>query len=237
MFHQSTPFFLSLAMCISIGSGVSVAQESDVRDFQSTLDRLAQADKKHISTLHESYLHSIELLGIDDPYTAQLRDRLLFESNPAALINEVSLIDIVTDFHAQSDADIQTTTAQILDLWKRFEEHVEANPHPTETVWLNMAPPGGRYPSGIAPSDIKEPDIRAAYEEMLRKNRINAIRLNRAVRAEQAQKRFVSHLKLIVLVMSQDLSKQERNDLLNAIEASDRTGADELLKELRAKLP
>lgn len=237
MHHRSTPLFLLLALCVSIGAGVAWAQESNARDFQSAVDRLARADKEHIAALHESYLHSIEMLGIDDPYTAQLRKRLLFDSSPVALIDGHLLVDLLTDFHAQSDADIETTTTLILDLWKRFDAHAEANPRPTETVWLNMAPPGGRYPSGIAPSDISEPDIRAAYEEMLRKNSINAIRLNRAARAERAQKRFVSKLKLIVMVINQDLSERERGLLLNTIEASGRTGADGLLEELRGKMP
>lgn len=237
MHHRFTPSILFFVAYIALGVGVACAQETDTRDFQSAVDRLARADKEHIAALHESYLHSIEMLGIDDPYTAQLRKRLLFDSSPVALIDGHLLVDLLTDFHAQSDADIETTTTLILDLWKRFDAHAEANPRPAEKVYRNMAPPGGRYPSGIAPSDIKEPDIRAAYEEMLRKNRINAIRLNRAARAERAQKRFVSKLKLIVMVINQDLSERERGLLLNTIEASGRAGADGLLKDLRARLP
>jgi hypothetical protein len=41
-----------------------------------------------------------------------------------------------------------------------------------------VAPPGFRYPSGISPSDIKEPEIRLEYEEAIRENHAKAIRLN-----------------------------------------------------------
>lgn len=228
--------FLSLLMLLPTAAGLSGPQQTDDRDFQSTIDRLSQADREHISVLHESYLHSIEVLGIDDPFTAQLRNRLLLESDPVSLTEGHLLIDLLTDLHAQSDADIETITLLLLDLWKRFDEHAEANPLPTETVWLNMSPPGGRYPSGIAPSAINEPEIRAEYEEILRKNRENAMQLNRAVRAEQAQKRFRDHLKLIVQIMSQELSEKERDHLLDAIGQSGRDDAEEMLNDLRARL-
>jgi hypothetical protein len=187
MEHRLTTSIRLAALCCLLGSGVSLAQESTEHDFQSIVDRLYQADLHHIDVLHEAYLHSIETLGIDDPYTKQLLNRLLFDSDPAALIKGDLLFHTLTDFHVKSKADIETTTDLILDLWKRFDTYLESNPPPKDVVYRNMAPPGGHYPAGIAPSSIREPEIREEYESMLRRNKINGMRLSRAMRAESAE--------------------------------------------------
>lgn len=42
--------------------------------------------------------------------------------------------------------------------------------NPDEMVFMNISPPGGKYPSGISPASIREPEIRKKYEEMLKTN-------------------------------------------------------------------
>src|SRR4051812_6144245 len=54
--------------------------------------------------------------------------------------------------------------------------------NPTNAIALNsIAPPGRgglRYPSGVAPRDIKEPEIREQYEAALKQNEEKAARVN-----------------------------------------------------------
>ena len=235
MEHQSPPSIRLIVMWCLLSCGVSLAQESADRDFQSTVDRLYQAELHHIEVLHEAYLHSIETLGVDDQYTKQLLDRLLFESNPVSLIKGNLLFDTLTDFHLKSQADIETTTALILKLWKRFDTLVVENPRPTEIIYRNMVPPGGYYPSGVAPSAVREPEIRAEYENMLRKNKLNGMQLSRAMRAEKTQNQFV--MKLICAVGMPNLSEQDRNYMLKKLKESGRIGVDSLFETLGIQLP
>ena len=51
-----------------------------------------------------------------------------------------------------------------------LEGQFEPDPAPGRFVFLNMAPPGGKYPSGIAPDAIEEDEIREAYEAALAEN-------------------------------------------------------------------
>lgn len=206
-------------------------------DFAAAATQLQQTEQQLVETLYDAYQASIETLGFNDPTTNALRHRLLLESDPASLLKEVQLVDEIPEYHARSGGDIEKTAALMLSIWERFDKHAAANPHPTEAVYRNMVPPGGKYPSGISPAAIREPDIRAAYEEMLRKNRANAFRMTRASRAERTQKRFVTSVRLIVLVLNQDLNPQERAYLLTAIEDSSRNGSEDLVKELRDLRP
>ena len=206
-------------------------------DFAAAATELQQTEQQLVVTLYDAYQASIETLGFNDPTTNTLRHRLFLESDPASLLKEVQLVDEIPEYHARSGGDIEKTAALILNIWERFDEHVAANPYPTEAVYRNMVPPGGKYPSGISPAAIREPEIRAAYEEMLRKNRANAFRMTRASHAERTQKRFVSSVRLIVLVLNQDLNPEQRAYLLTAIEDSSRNGCEDLVKELRDMRP
>ncbi|QDT14427.1 hypothetical protein [Alienimonas californiensis] len=51
-----------------------------------------------------------------------------------------------------------------------LEGQFEPDPAPDRMVFMNMAPPGWKYPSGITPDAIKEDEIREAYEAALAEN-------------------------------------------------------------------
>lgn len=58
----------------------------------------------------------------------------------------------------------------LLRTWKEIRSAIDPKFDFNDLPMINMAPPGGNYDSGIAPEDIKEPDVRAAYEKALADN-------------------------------------------------------------------
>ncbi|MFG0246617.1 MAG: hypothetical protein ACF8MF_11275 [Phycisphaerales bacterium JB052] len=232
----SKPVCVALLVALASHSSTNAAAEPST-DFASAITQLQQNEQQLTATLYDAYRASIKSLGFNDLTTNALRQRLLLESDPTSLLQEVRLVDEIPEYHQRSGGDIEKTASLILNIWERFDEHAAANPRPTEAVYRNMVPPGGAYPSGISPADIREPEIRAAYEDMLRKNRANAVRLNRSIRAEQARKKCVSSIRRIALVLIQDLNPEERASLLTAIEDAALDGSEDLLIELRAMWP
>ena len=57
-----------------------------------------------------------------------------------------------------------------LHLWRRIDRKIDDGWNPKDRPFANISPPGGGYPSGIAPEDIKDLDIRRKYENDLKNN-------------------------------------------------------------------
>jgi hypothetical protein len=64
----------------------------------------------------------------------------------------------------------QTRAERWLKVCKSIREQNAAMPKPTGKTYLNIAPPGGQFPSGVDPSAIKDPIVRKKYEEALEEN-------------------------------------------------------------------
>ncbi|MDD4890991.1 MAG: hypothetical protein PHU85_13805 [Phycisphaerae bacterium] len=75
-----------------------------------------------------------------------------------------------------------------LRVWRRVAAAIDPTwkeNDPNNAVYANMAPPGGAYPSGVAPEGIKEPEIRQAYEKLLAENHRKAKRNNQQITARR----------------------------------------------------
>jgi hypothetical protein len=64
----------------------------------------------------------------------------------------------------------RTRAERWLKVCKSIREQNAALPKPTGEIYLNIAPPGGKYPSGVDPRAIKDPIVRKKYEEALAEN-------------------------------------------------------------------
>ena len=64
----------------------------------------------------------------------------------------------------------KTRAERWLKVCKSIRAQNAAMPKPTGTVYMNIAPPGGRFPSGVDPSAIKDPIVRKKYEEAIAEN-------------------------------------------------------------------
>jgi hypothetical protein len=85
---------------------------------------------------------------------------------------------IQIDFgHAESDFGTngwaesrRKAMGTILGAYSRLEKEVDRKFDFKDTPYVNIAPPGGKYPSGISPTAIEEPEIRKLYELALEAN-------------------------------------------------------------------
>lgn len=64
---------------------------------------------------------------------------------------------------------------QKLRMWLKIMVSIDHNLDPSfninDSARMNVSPPGGAYRAGIDPKDVKDPAIRAEYEELIRKNK------------------------------------------------------------------
>lgn len=88
-----------------------------------------------------------------------------------------ALIESIWDGNRQNDASWRSKRRLKLQLWLTsldvVENSVDKNFNENDVPEENMAPPqleGSAYDSGIRPDAIKDPELRAQYEEMLKQN-------------------------------------------------------------------
>jgi hypothetical protein len=65
----------------------------------------------------------------------------------------------------------------LLHLWRRLQDNIDRTfdcSRPENRPLSNVPVPGGSYLVGVSPKDVKEPEIRAKYEEAISLNRLKA---------------------------------------------------------------
>jgi hypothetical protein len=90
--------------------------------------------------------------------------------------------------HDSSSAYRNVFVEYRLRVWRRIPPLIDPiwkADDPQNTVYMNMSPPGGKYPSGIAPEGIMEPEIRQEYEKRLAENHRRAERNSQQIHARQ----------------------------------------------------
>jgi hypothetical protein len=117
--------------------------------------------------------------------------------SPAELKNAISALDRASSIFASSRPEMSRELGRsIADAWLNILITIDHNwdhsfdddqpSTPNNTVYLNLVPPGGGYPSGIDPKEVKEPGIRKKYEAMIAENERRLERLNFQRELEQA---------------------------------------------------
>jgi hypothetical protein len=81
-----------------------------------------------------------------------------------------------------------------LRVFPRFAKEIIPDFDFKDVPSLNLSPPGGGYPSGVAPESIKEPEIRKQYEAALKANSDKADKLNRQRALRDLEKSYLRSL-------------------------------------------
>jgi hypothetical protein len=130
----------------------------------------------------------------------------------------------------------RTRAERWLKVCKSIREQNAALPKPTGTIYLNIAPPGGRFPSGVDPSAIKDPILRKKYEEAIAENskRADAHRKKRDL--EDAEKSAAQRAQryLTEIFSKPPFRKEELTKLLETYQFP-KTGRLTILEEVQRR--
>jgi hypothetical protein len=85
-----------------------------------------------------------------------------------------------------------------LRLWYRINSIIDPQWNPDDSPMMNVAVPGGMYPSGVAPESIREPEIRKQYEAALEANRKKAEKHLEQRSARDMRDRYLPSLKAAI---------------------------------------
>ncbi len=87
-----------------------------------------------------------------------------------------------------------------LRAWQRIEQTIDRNWDPDDMPAMNLAPPNATgLPSGVAPSAVKDPQLRAEYEAAIEANRQKAARYRLQSRARKLKKRWIRHAERFII--------------------------------------
>lgn len=209
----------------------------DIETHQDTLRALRACDEERTELLHKALAQSIEIYGIDHPNSTGLRNRLIEEGDLRTLSRDSMLTDLIEDTYTGSSGNIDLIASMLTTLWMRADRLREANPHPSQPVYINMVPPGGEYPSGITPETIKEPETRAQYEAMLRRNALHAAALNRATSADRAHKTLMTSMKICLMLIRHHAPTDDFAELLGRLREGAFSGSEAVLEEFESENP
>ena len=110
---------------------------------------------------------------------SNLSDYERLDSNIASFETNKLVERLETTITAIDANEINLTKQQQIKLWfhalSAIDKHLDVNYGSAEyiktnLVSVNLCPPDPKYPSGIDPSEISEPEVRAKYEAMLKIN-------------------------------------------------------------------
>lgn len=204
-----------------------------VRTFASIQADVNALDKAYVHTILAAYIDGIAVADANHPDVLAWRDKLVTQTDPVMLANE---------FHPRAVRDSMTKIVDdsnelVIDLlfrvWQQLETEAEINSQSASPVSINSQVPGGKYPSGVDPSAIEDPALRAEYEQAIREGRNRAVQNNRAVAIQQAYSRFVRRVSRVLADIGSELSINDRETLLiSPIRESEFQGSEELLKVL-----
>ena len=95
--------------------------------------------------------------------------------------------------------DRRERTNYWLHAWRRFEREINRNFDFDTRPPLNISPPSGYGPAGIAPESIKDPAARAQYEAALARNKQRIAEYNRQWQLRQLDKSFTPSMRRFLI--------------------------------------
>ncbi len=228
----TTMLFSADSIAIDEPTGAHKAQ--GMYDTEQFVLSAQEADRQHAAMIFASYLGCLKLAGPDDTTTNWLRKKLTNDTAHAALITEIDVPSLHSKLglHAM-DPDAQLTRI-LLAVWQRIDTEVDQHPPPTEPVVRNVAPPfESGMPSGADPTSIQDPELRAVYEESIRRNSERALKLRESIAIKQTHERFVLEASIQLRHAARRMSHDSRQHLIERIEELELRNAEKLLSKLR----
>lgn len=221
--------FLAVS-CIILGippQGV-LAESRCVQDLGEIEMRVAEAEQARVLVLLDAYLEGRALVGPDHPAVIGWLDRLLHETDAAALSSALDPFMIRRKVEQTGAGSERLIAELVLKVWSRLQHELASMSSPI--VYLNVAPPPeSGAPSGIVPNAIEDIALRAEYEQAIQENHFNAFRLRNRVSLERKIEQYAEH----AVSLFRTLYSGNQDETLKSIQESDIQNPEKLIDQIR----
>lgn len=238
MYRALTRVLIFVLLIVSIGVFTAMTgqvQDNIQRDIDVIQAEIDRADQAYVKSLYAAYIDGLAVAGPDHPAIERWRNKLVTQTDAISLSNELHPDSVRDTVAGTVDNATHVTIDLLLRVWQRLDGASKAAQLPDEPVYFNVPVPGNSiYPSGVAPSAIDDPDIRAKYEQAIRENNQRALMANYTTTVQLALERYIRRASRVLLELGNDMPQDERERLLvSRLRNSDVQGADQLLKDLQ----
>lgn len=211
-------------------------QDSGMRNLDSIQANIISIEQSYVEAVLAAYVEGIELESAGHPTVMRWREKLITQTDSVALANRFHPRNVRDSIGVIIDEPDPLIVDLILRVWQRLERESKTTKLSSKPVLRNVSVPGNSiYPSGIDPSAIEDPELRADYEQAILENEQRAAQLNRVMEFHQAYELYVRRASRVLRKIGLNLSAEDRESLLlSRLRDSGLQGSEELLEELQS---
>lgn len=210
-------------------------QAGAMRDFDAIESDVSALEREYVAGLLSAYIDGFAVAGEGHPSVQRWRSRLVSQTDPVALARGVDP-GVVYESLSRVTADPDSVVVDLLlEIWQRLDDEAQAARMPAEPVYRNVPPPeGALVPSGVDPSAIDDPALRAQYEQAIRENQFRAAELRTTLALRHAYSEYVVKATFVLRRVGLHMSQEDREQLTARLGDSGLDGAESLLKSLQS---
>lgn len=136
-------------------------------------------------------------------------------TDPVALAQGVDPRAVFDSLSRVTDDPDRVVVDLLLNVWQRLDDEAQSARMPGEPVYLNVSPPEGAVGvrSGVDPSAIADPALRAEYERAIRDNRHRAAELMATLRLRHAYGEYAFRTTALLREAGRRMSQEDREQL------------------------
>jgi hypothetical protein len=232
-------FALALSLVFTGLSAVAVHdgpnQAGAMRDFDAIESDVSAIERELVAGLLSAYIDGFAIVGEGHPSVQRWRSRLVFKTDPVALAQGVDPRVVHDSLSRVTDDPESVVVDLLLEVWQRLDDETEAARMPAEPVYRNVPPPDGALVrSGVDPSVIDDPALRAQYERAIRENQYRAAELRTTLALRRAYSEYITRASEVLREAGLRMSQEGREQLTARIRDSGLNGAQSLLNSLQS---